>query len=190
MIKKIITTAVLGVSALAVISANAADPGVYVTGQMGYANTHLGKKAVRPLANSGIAGRLAVGYQATPNWAIETGYLHLPSKNNTTKDGKDKSSEYAFDVAAKGILPLTSNVNLYGKVGAAYVSQKLNVATVKTSLHKWAPEVAVGVSYDLTPNLSLDTSWTHIHANRNKANAFKKIQSVDFAAVGVAYNFG
>ena len=44
MFKKVLTTTVLGVSALTVMAANAAAPGVYVTGQLGYANTHMGSK--------------------------------------------------------------------------------------------------------------------------------------------------
>ena len=51
--------------------------------------------------------------------------------------------------------------------------------------HQWAPEAAVGVSYDVTPNVSLDTSWTHIQPlGHNKPG------NIDFVAVGVDYNFG
>jgi OmpA-OmpF porin, OOP family len=51
--------------------------------------------------------------------------------------------------------------------------------------HKFAPEAAIGVSYDITPNVSVDTSWTHIHTiGRNQPG------NVDFIAAGIGYNFG
>ena len=90
MFKKVLTTTVLGVSILGVMAANAAAPGVYVTGQVGYANTHMGSKTdtinllqdhheadANNLSNNGLAGRLALGYQFNPNFAVEVGYLQL-----------------------------------------------------------------------------------------------------------------
>ena len=51
--------------------------------------------------------------------------------------------------------------------------------------NKWAPEAALGVSYDITPNVSVDTSWTHIQPlGSNKPG------NIDFVAVGLGYNFG
>lgn len=44
MFKKILSTTVLSVSALAAMTATAAAPGVYVTGQLGYANTPYGQQ--------------------------------------------------------------------------------------------------------------------------------------------------
>lgn len=50
--------------------------------------------------------------------------------------------------------------------------------------HKWAPEAAVGVSYNITSNLFVDTSWTHIQPlGKNKSG------NIDFVAVGLGYNF-
>lgn len=216
MFKKVITTAVLGVSALSMMAANAAAPGPYITGQLGYADTHMSgrtefgdkinglsitEQSSNNLSNNGLAGRLAVGYQFNQNLAVELGYLQLRSKKTDLILQKDedtsitaaaaKLSQNAIDLAAKGILPLASNLNAYGKLGVAYVSTtgKVNVAgkdSVSGTERKWAPEAAVGVSYDITPNMSLDTSWTHIQAVGNKSN----LGNIDFVAVGVGYNFG
>jgi OmpA-OmpF porin, OOP family len=234
MLKKVLTTAVLGVSALGVMAANAA-PGVYVTGQLGYANTHMGPKANinqlsfgqgdekalvsiggPSLANNGLAGRLAIGYQFNQNFAVELGYLQLASKkaNKTfTTVGEDpvsvvaatKLNQNAIDLALKGILPIASNFNVYGKLGAAYLTTtgtatfdlgdlsrgqvpNMTVAAnqfIGVAKHKWAPEAAVGVSYNLTQNVSVDTSWTHIQpVGKNRPG------NIDFVAVGLGYSFG
>ena len=52
--------------------------------------------------------------------------------------------------------------------------------------HVWAPEAAIGASFNVTPNVFVDTSWTHIQPLGGK----NKPGNVDFAAVGIGYSFG
>ncbi|MES2141973.1 MAG: outer membrane beta-barrel protein [Pseudomonadota bacterium] len=224
MLKKVLTTAVLGVSALGVMAANAAAPGVYVTGQLGYANTHMNNKTnisaiseaakldFKPdaadatnLSNNGLAGRLAIGYQFNQNFAVEMGYLQLNKKKVNGTIGADLTpasislKENAIDLAGKAILPIANNLNVYGKLGVAYLTTTVNGKTTENgnpatydlngaaniAKHKWAPEAAIGVSYDITPNVSVDTSWTRIQPVGNNRPG-----SIDFVAVGLGYNFG
>ncbi|BBB15230.1 outer membrane protein [Candidatus Rickettsiella viridis] len=171
--------------------------GVYVTGQIGYADTGMKSKLERGfLDNNGIAGRLALGYKITPNIAVEAGLLQLQDGKTVVDDkGSFSSNQYALDVAAKGILPVTHNVNVYGKAGVAYLTTRLQADTNQTTgnfndqagiaKHKWAPEVAVGMSYDVTSNINVDTSFTHIHPVGNN-----RPDNINFLAVGVGYTFG
>ncbi|TLY47326.1 MAG: hypothetical protein E6K54_06845 [Gammaproteobacteria bacterium] len=218
MFKKVLSNTVLSVSVLAAMTANAAAPGVYVTGQLGYANTHMSNKTRfdkhdidlgknHDLANNGIAGRLALGYQFNQNFAVEVGYLGLSQRkldipNTFLKDEPGSATlqlqQHAIDLVGKGILPVTQTINVYGKLGVAYLTTDLNAKIVSgkdatlglnhyanVAKHKWAPEAAIGVSYDFTPNVSIDTSWTHIQPlGSNKPG------NIDFVAVGVGYNFG
>lgn len=220
MLKKIVLTSVFATSALAVIAANAALPsGLYVSGQIGYADTHLKPRLSNlgpGLANDGLAGRLAIGYKLTPNLALELGYLQLPKAEinfgtplpppqkevNTSllpSSYNLSNKQHAIDLVAKGILPITHNVNIYGKLGAAYlttqiqqknthaespITQDLN-STLGIDSRQWAPEVAIGMGYDITPNVSVDTSLTHIETLGNHRSG-----NIDLLAVGVAYNFG
>lgn len=195
MLKKILTTTVLTVSALGAIVTQAATPGYYVSGQVGYANAHLKSRLITDagivLPNDGLAGRIGLGYKISPNAALEVGYLKLSDakfhfeRENATFSNK----QYAIDLAAKGMLPITHNVDMYGKVGIAYLTTQLNTPPNedKEDIAKrtFAPEVAVGMSYDITPNVTVDTSLTHIQTlgSRRPGN-------IDFLAVGVAYNFG
>ncbi|MES2997782.1 MAG: outer membrane beta-barrel protein [Pseudomonadota bacterium] len=236
MLKKVLTAAVLGVSTLSIMAANAADPGIYITGQLGYAKTHLGSKTniadinnnlpmgstinldngATNISNDGFAGRLALGYQFNENFALELGYMQLRPKkvhgefiNNAiapvpvTIPGSISLNQNAIDVAAKGIIPIASNFSVYAKLGVAYLTTtlkgKLDIpddlhptpasidlnTAANIAKHKWAPEAAIGVSYDITPNVSIDTSWTHIQPlGKNRPG------NIDFVAVGVGYNFG
>lgn len=229
MFKKVLSTTVLSVSVLGAMAANAAAPGVYVTGQVGYANAHMGSKTkvsdvlgeyaqyVDPavqnknLSDNGLAGRIAIGYQFNQNFAVEAGYLqlgeskvnlgavHLPNGQGVS-EGTLKLQQNAIDLVGKGIIPVSNNVNVYGKLGIAYVTTNVQVSldtpgepsinvdlnnNANVAKHKWAPEAAIGVSYDITPNVSVDTSWTHIQPLGNN-----KPGNIDFVAVGLGYNFG
>lgn len=205
MIKRIIAVSVLGVSALGMMAANAT--GIYVIGQAGYANTHMKDKITfQPsvpdfqIANNGLAGRLGVGYQFNPNLAVELGYLQLAKQVGTVNasgftPGTETLKQNAIDIAAKGIIPITDKFNAYGKLGVAYLTSTITSRfegikdnqneAFGIAKHKLAPEVGVGVSYNITPNVFVDTSLTHIQPmGKNKPG------NVDFAALGIGYRFG
>lgn len=198
MIKKILVASVLTVSTCTIINANAALPtGLYVNGQIGYADTHIKshlKSHGADFANNGLAGRLAIGYKVAPNFAFELGYLQLPSAEFTLGP-RFTNKQHAIDVAAKGLLPITNNVNIYGKLGIAYLTTQLQGQNFRTTRdinfeqnidkHVWSPEVAVGMDYNITPNVTVDTSLTHIQTMGNHRPG-----NIDFLAVGVGYNFG
>lgn len=190
MLKKILITSVLTASTCAAMTANAALPkGLYVSGQVGYAETHMKSRLAFhgvDLNNDGLAGRLAIGYKITPNAALELGYLQLSEAKLKNSDLSNK--QHAIDIAAKGILPITNNVDIYGKVGVAYLTTVLDTHTRSEnhiSKRMFAPEVAVGMGYDITPNVTVDTSLTHIQTIGSNRPG-----NIDFLAVGVGYNFG
>ncbi len=203
MFKKTVLTTILATSTFAVMTAHAALPsGLYVSGQAGYADTNLKSRVPSgfglSLTNDGLAGRLAMGYKLAPNLALELGYLQLSSTTTHYPRNTYSSKQHAIDLVAKGILPITSNVNVYGKLGAAYLTTQLERTTVAPSpvtvdlndslgidKHQWAPEITVGMGYDITTNVSVDTSLTHIQTIGNHRPG-----NIDFLAVGVAYNFG
>ncbi len=201
MLKKTIAVSLLGVSALGMMAANATTPGVYVEGQVGYANT--GKHFVKPFPSSrkvsskykgSLAGRLAIGYQFSPNWAVEMGYLQLAQQKADVNTQSVTLNQHAFDVVGKGILPVTSKFDVYAKAGMAYLVNNLKGNEISggqksivnpLAKHSWAPEAGIGASYNITPNVFVYTSWTHIQPiGHNRPN------NIDFVSVGVGYNFG
>lgn len=241
MIKKSSLILLVASSGLSILYAHAETKGAYITGQLGYAQTHMGSKtnikainrmllipsdgiiSVKnskdtDLANSGLAGRLAIGYQFNANLALEMGYFYIGSKaidvnaafrpTPTTlapplKNASAQFQQQAIDLMFKGSHALSPNFSLYGKVGVAYLMNELDVLgqNKDTGNHEsydinqrantfnryeWAPEIAVGISYALTPAVAIDTSWTHIQT----INGTKSAGNIDFAAVGITYHFG
>lgn len=213
--KKIITTGLLSISTCAVINTHAAElqdvsrvdnkliqaaPATtntssrfYVSGQVGYADTGMQAKfntqSASGLSNDGLAGRLAMGYRLNPNVAIELGYLQL--QQATLRSANLFLNQNAFDLTGKAALPIAHNVNLYGKLGVAYLTTKIDDQSTNINglmgiaKRKWAPEAALGIAYDITSNVTVDTSFTHIQPLGNNRPG-----NIDFLAVGVGYNFG
>lgn len=191
-IKKIIASLAFTTASALCFSAaaNAALPGFYVGGQVGYADTHystgdISNVTSASITNTGVAGRVFGGYEFTPNWAGELGYTQFSNTkfNNVNGTGVNSHiSQYAVDLAGKGILPLDNGFALYGKLGGAYVKANGNNGIGTTT--KINPEVGAGASYDLTPNVPVDISWTHIQ------KVGGNIPNTDFFAAGIGYNFG
>jgi opacity protein-like surface antigen len=203
MFKRIITVSILGISALGMMAANATTPGVYVEGQVGYA--HTGKHFVKPFPSSGkvsskykggLAGRLAIGYQFNPNWSVEIGYLQLAQQKAHVKSTIAKQSitlnQHAFDVVGKGILPINNKFDIYAKAGMAYLVNDLKGDVVSgqsivapLAKHSWAPEAGVGVTYNMSSNVFIDTAFTHIQPiGKNRPN------NINMATIGLGFTFG
>lgn len=208
--KKQVVMAVL--AGLASVAAVADTSGPYVGIQAGYGNVHQAPvpnenfadtvSYTQHFSDKGLAGRIFAGYQFNPNVALETGFTRFhDSHDNITAtyagiplSEKATLKTQAWDVVGKGILPLQNGFSLYGKAGVAYLmadaKARTTLGSVNASASKSAnhiyPTASVGVSYDITKNVVADVSYTRIQ----KTGGSKKLSSTDFAAVGLAYNFG
>lgn len=182
--KKLLISTVLAGAALGfAMSANAAVAGPYLGVQGGWADTHWDNNTngIGSDANSeNIAGRIFTGYQFNPYFAAEIGLLWPHNATNLGVTVK----ELATDLNVKGIIPLAHNFNLYGKAGAAWVHANISGYGFSDSANKVYPEAGAGLSYDITPNVPLDISYTRIQSLNNNS-----IPSIDFIAAGIAYNF-
>lgn len=204
--KKILISAIFaGLTTLGVsMSANAALPGPYIGGTIGWGDTgyasefggdytfgsipgniYTGHVSVD---DKGLAGGGNIGYQFNNNFAVEGGFLQFsPIKVKANFDGYAATGtefhENAFDLAGKGILPLGCGFAAYAKLGAAYV----NPTDLDTN-GRVAPMGSVGLSYDITPNLPIDVGYTRIQRVWN--NDSSPIQSINYVGAGLTYNFG
>ncbi|EDP45932.1 outer membrane beta-barrel protein [Rickettsiella grylli] len=200
MLKKIMAIS-LGFSALSIATAHATTPGAYIEGQLGYA--HTGTRFIKPFPSGkvdskyqgGLAGRVAIGYQFNPNLAAEMGYLQLADQEAKLKSPVNQSitiNQHAFDLVGKGILPLSDKFNLYAKAGVAYLVTDLSGDTINqhsiikpVAKQSWAPEAGIGLTYNVTPNMFIDTAFTHIQPiGKNKPS------NINMATIGLGFTFG
>jgi opacity protein-like surface antigen len=219
--KKYILPIVAMATALGITAnVNAAEAGAYVGGQLGWGNVHQGNyaqnttEAVEDVGTfsshireteTGMAGRIFGGYQFNQNIAAEVGYtrFHNATQTYDFTSGMDDASVRgslktdAFDIVAKGILPLTNGFNLYGKLGVAYLRAAETMRVYGTdgskfkisdNAHDVYPTFSAGAGYDVTKNVTTDLSWTRIQKVGNSHNS--TLPSTDLFAAGVAYHFG
>lgn len=110
---------ILGLAILGLTNISLADPLDFTntTVQQNfpvYINVNAGWGYQNAVPSGSAAGTFNAGYNFNPYFAVEGGYALLYGNNyNTT------SNNNIFDVAAKGILPLSSIFSLYGRLGAA-----------------------------------------------------------------------
>lgn len=197
MLKKIGTKLVFLLSGCMPLLANASIPGFYILGQLGTADTHQEASNAAALSiNSKMAftGRIAGGYQFNQNVAFEIGYTRFSDVDFSGVGGVPGAnvslSEKAIDFMAKPMLPISSNVNLYAKLGLAYL--KANGSAVVNGHNylgysdSWNPSFGVGLSYDITPFVPIDIGWTRIQS----VGGNNSTPSTDFYSIGLAYYFG
>lgn len=147
-----------------IVVAPAYAPHAYVGGSLG--RTHY-QGGVNGSANA-TGGKLYAGYQFSPNFAAEAAYNTLGSANGSRSQGGS--------VDALGILPVSQNVDLFGKVG---------VADLKSTggSYKAGANYGVGARYNLTQHVSA----------RAELERFQKADTVggkaNQASAGVQYNF-
>jgi OOP family OmpA-OmpF porin len=218
MLNKIInicSIATLAAGLLIMSNANAADAGAYLGGQVGWGSIHqFNEDNDNDLISyshkdQGVAGRLFAGYQINNNFAIETGITKFSNATfkdtesflGTTYTSNGKIEAYAVDVVGKAMLPLQNGFGIYGKLGAAYLSEKASYTAAvndpdfgtesfsgDASAHKVRPTFGAGVSYDINKNLVADLSWSHIQ--KIGADNNTGLENTDLVALGLAYHFG
>lgn len=216
------------------ISANAAQPGLYLGGQMGWGNvTDSGLSSGEMSATignalghgnftlssfhgqhseSGFAWRVFGGYQIGYNWALEIGWSEFPRLPvDAYANGFDNFAGQpyfaqtsgtmkvsAFDFVGKYIYPFACHMNVYGKLGLAYVDGHFNysVTVQEPALEATAPDdtitdrvyptAGIGVSYDFRPDISMDLSYSRIQ----KVGDSEQLGSMNLVLLAMALHFG
>ncbi|WP_169801844.1 outer membrane protein [Herbaspirillum chlorophenolicum] len=166
--------------AMAAVSASAqavkSNQGVYVGLEGGYANaTSLssvrGERTTSETRNAGFV-RAALGYQFTPNWALELGYFGTGDFKRNGTDGvnryHDKYKASGADFA--GVYKFTEGVpGLYLKAGLSYAEvsgdRVRTTAGVKTGSGSASTSgtgylLGLGYEYDITKNWSASANYT------------------------------
>jgi OOP family OmpA-OmpF porin len=210
--RKAIIAVAIGFGAAGVSSAQAAgDAGWYGGASLGRSVEQLGGGAIdATLARQGLAAsssldhhgtsyNLFAGYEFTPHFAVEGGYVHLGKFNFSsavaapaaaTVSGRYEAN--GVDAAAVGILPFADKWSVFGKAGLLYAKTSLEAgssgAAAVSSAHHWStgPLLGAGVGYDLTRNVALRAEWDRYF---RVGDASTGRGDIDQYTVGVAYRF-
>lgn len=216
-LSKIAAGVIFTSSALFATAVQAATPGFYLGAQVGAGRAYEGDTLKNiyqsfssyKISEGGISGRILAGFNFNQYFGLEGGYTKFANNSYTAYaiyNTTYKTS--AFDVVGKGYLPLdlltdtlSEKINLYGKVGLAYVMHKadtsINLAALGTlnnsnSKNNVRPTYGVGASYNFTKNFLADISWTQIQGKGDlvKEGFDNFSPKTNLLALGVSYAFG
>ena len=165
----------LGTGFVVAAHAQASGPGLYVGASLG-APHYSDSVAGSGTGGDGVAGKVYGGYALTPNFAVEAGLTGLGKVSGL--NGRVKG--YGGFVDAVGMLPLSNQWSLLGRVGAGHVRMdapgtKDSGATLK---------VGLGAQYSLGTNVALRGEW-----ERYRADVFGSKPNIDQYTLGVTYRF-
>ena len=166
--KKVLIPALL-LSSVAVANAASFNGGhVYVQGEAGYSELDTDKNI--NTANHSIGGfgyGIRGGYEAAVSgpWSIglEAGYINLGDSTFGVNPTQRKIEQQGGDLLATATYHFDNGLNIFGKAGGAYISQKTTLAGVNLgSKDKFLPELAAGMGYDVNKNVTLTATVNHI----------------------------
>jgi opacity protein-like surface antigen len=184
-------------------------------------------------------GRIAIGYQVLDQLAFEFGFFHLRDQTTkysshsvvavtggATASGvtavnplytaqfnqvnrEDKYSENGIDLNVKAIAPLSEKINVYAKLGVAYMkvlerttitlgnlsnlvvgttpetgSISISSSDSSNTLTVYYPTLGAGVSYSISDSMEVDASWYRVVSRNNNT------KNIDMFFVGINYSLG
>ena len=167
---------------------------------------------------NGLAYRLSAGALIDKNlihYGLEFGYAGYPQNNYTFSfpsllaSGEQKYTGHYVDLLGVVKYDLTDlliwNFYLTGKAGVAYVTQKYSghaqalgtLFELSNTVYGYEPDLALGVGYNFTKNLSLDVNYQHIFGNHAdpdadpaaEQNDLTQISAVNTLLIGISYHF-
>lgn len=185
----------LGLAAVAG-SASAADSGWYAGVDLGSSNYAVMKPTMtslsQGLAEEGLpntttesdtatAYGVDVGYQFFKYLAVEGGYVDFGSATGDANISLTPPGNAHLSIHAKGetlyavgILPLSDQFSLFGKLGALVYSQDANgsvsvsgvgsITVPKSSDSGTTPAIGVGANWNIDPQFGLRLGFTRFHA--------------------------
>jgi OOP family OmpA-OmpF porin len=127
------------------------------------------------MGSNGTGYKFFLGYQFTPNFAVEGGYVDLGSLGYSathatgTLSTDIKTTGYA--VSAVGIAPVNNDLSFFGKAGMTIANVKGTGTgggiTVSTNEDKSSLSFGVGLTYQLTDKVGLRTELERISTDMN-----------------------
>jgi VCBS repeat-containing protein len=183
----------------------------FIGGQLGYSNSDVSDNELNQafmdagaiassidIDDSGMAWELFGGYQFTPNWALQVGYLDLGDRSLSFQ-GQTSDPDAFFDavehiypdsgegfkVAVIGSLPLTEHWKVSGRLALFNWSQDYNTNSIAGTGNDEikGTDIQIGgeISYALRRYIQLYASYDWFEAEHHSA---------DNLALGVRYFFG
>lgn len=146
-------------------------------------------RVIKVRGDSGLVGRVFVGYDINKYFAVEGGYSYFFSRASVSMSGKRASNSgsiktQAIDLYGKGKLPIFDKIDLYTKVGAGcLISNEENWGRFNNVNLAFG----AGVDYYLTNNFIANIEWSRIAGYSTLNNNY--IPNTYAVMAGLRYRF-
>lgn len=164
----------------------------YVAGDFGSARYTNVTVVAGTYPNPGMV-RIAGGYHFSPALAVELGISGFGDSTLTTGVSSGTITASSFQIAAVGSMPLSSQFDLFGKVGIAanknQIDVKLSGVTVgSVSSSQSSLLVGVGAQYHINSQFSVRAQYENF-GSFGKFGTTGQDMKVSAISMGVAYDF-
>lgn len=146
----------------------------------GYGKVNTKNTGTSENKNKGFDFGVNGGYMATQNFGAEVGYQQYA--NVKLGNGEELKNNYNIHLAGVAVMPIASNLNVFGKLGVADVHSTAKSSSAHTSKSEVAAFMAAGVGYKVTQNIQISTEIDATTKHNDVAAMYS-------ANVGVNYLF-
>lgn len=136
---------------------------------------------------------LYAGYQIIDYLGVELAYDNFGGFKQEEKEAGDiKMRNFGPSLSLKGSYPVIENLDVYGRIGAAWVRSNYDVGGKKEHTQKLSPIYAVGVEYAPIPEVGLRLEYSLLdQVSRGRYVDGKKFDPrIGALTFGVSYRFG
>lgn len=133
---------------------------------------------------SDIGYKLLGGVAFGPNFAVEGGYANLGKSSLSAAGLSGEAKGYGYFLDLVGMLPVSGQFSVLGRLGAFNGHGKLSTMGVSESDSGTDVKYGFGVHYAFSKTVGIRGEW-----ERYRFNAFDEKQDVDLWSVGVTFGF-
>ena len=180
-------------------------PGPYIGIDGGYGMTDYGtgiKNSFHHNFNTtmvdedGLAGRAYIGYQLSPQWGMEAGYMQFSTNDYKGTNPNVNFDRYHVKTDGVDVLAVWNAPCTYAgwganiKAGGAYIMSRASlsgapIVGLRTgNSDKFAPEAGASLTYKVDQNVFMDVSYLHVFGSGNINSP-----RTDFVGAGLSYHF-
>ncbi len=166
-------------------AAFAADPGFYVGADVGASKQSV--DSGNPTSENPAIGGIYGGYNFDKNFGIEANYEYL---GKTKVEGQSDVETQVAGVDFVGRYPATDKLDLYGKLGVAYVHRELNGTGIDDSKNGAAGKVGIGGEYKVAKNIGVRAEIDHyMGAPKFEGPGYEYKDNFTTFTIGANYHF-
>lgn len=195
--KSIISALVLALPALAATSVLAADaaasPSFYIGGGLGTSNFKTDCNAGVSCSNPSLNFKLLTGYRFSPNFAVEGAYANFGTIKEKSDMETAKARLHSFTLSGLGIIPLSNEAHLFGKLGVHFSRGKLDInsrdggESSSDNYRKTGLLLGAGLQYDFTRNFAGRVEYERLNFGSNPLSTDRT--SLNVFSAGLLYKF-